>query len=182
MVLIYFIDSHKPFSFPHFSMNACYWDQKKVCLLNIWIEIINFENLFIYLRYLFLLCNEKHKSEWHLYFTLESFVTLYNKDAAISSVWIRRILNKDRIRVIVLLLLNWSLYPCCQEDSRILFDMENISNNSGEWFLICVLVFFAKIGFLWFYLRFLCLLLVYFLLILLVFSGEWSGMLLFVCF
>lgn len=25
--------------------------------------------------------------------------------------------------------------------------MENISNNSGEWFLICVLVFFAKIGF-----------------------------------
>lgn len=25
--------------------------------------------------------------------------------------------------------------------------MENISNNSGEWFLICVLVFFAKIDF-----------------------------------
>lgn len=25
--------------------------------------------------------------------------------------------------------------------------MENISNISGEWFLICVLVFFAKIGF-----------------------------------
>lgn len=121
--------------------------KKKVCLLNIWIEIINFENIFIYLRYFFLLCNEKHSSEWHLYFTLESFVTLYNKDAAISSVWIRRILNKDRIRVIALLLLNWSLYPCCQEDSRILFDMENISNNSGEWFLICVLVFFAKIGF-----------------------------------
>lgn len=25
--------------------------------------------------------------------------------------------------------------------------MENISNNSGEWFLICVLVFFAEIDF-----------------------------------
>lgn len=25
--------------------------------------------------------------------------------------------------------------------------MENISNNSGEWFLICVLVIFAKIDF-----------------------------------
>lgn len=55
--------------------------------------------------------DEKHQAEWHLYFTLESAVTLYNKVSAISSVWIREILNRDRGRVIVLLRLIWSLIP-----------------------------------------------------------------------
>lgn len=57
--------------------------KKKVCFLNIWIEIINFENLFIYLCYFFLLCNEKYKLEWYLYFIFELFVILYNKDVVI---------------------------------------------------------------------------------------------------